>query len=252
MPKHLLPLLLVPVLSACATQPEPPPAEVPLQPLVIGTSAAPPPAPTPPVTRDAPVAAAPVTPLAIAARDPRRQQPERLALIRIEMPRLESLVAATSVGSPDRAALLRRIADDHAELARAEAADVAVTSHKAAAKTYDLLVAEGPQQRDLDEAYYLAGLEHELAGDAMQARRHYYEVIKQFPNSKLVALCYFAFGELFLAESDAEPLKLDLAEQAYVEVLKYPPPANAVFADAQRRRQEVKERRSGAPAIRRP
>lgn len=90
-----------------------------------------------------------------------------------------------------------------------------------------------------DEVLYYAGLDHELAGNVTAARRSYYEVIKQYPSSKLVPFAYFAFGELFLAETESDPSKAQLAEQAYREVLKYPPTQNPLYVEAQRRLAEL-------------
>jgi TolA-binding protein len=90
-------------------------------------------------------------------------------------------------------------------------------------------------------------LEHELAGDLRNARRAYYELIKTSPQSKLIPLAYFAFGEMFFTEAASDPSKDQLALQAYAEVLKYPPPSNVVYAEAQRRVSEVKARTAGRP-----
>jgi len=54
------------------------------------------------------------------------------------------------------------------------------------------------------------------------ARRGYYQLIQRFPQSPLVPYAYLAFGELFVHESQTDPSKLALAEQALLKVLSYP------------------------------
>jgi TolA-binding protein len=255
MPKCLVclsALLLLPALAACGAQPEAPPAEVPVQPLVVGTSAPPTVAPPPPQVHEAPLAVAAATTLAVPARDPRLTRPARSpALVQTELKALEQMLAVTAAGSPDLGPLLRRLADDYAELSRSGDPALIAGAHQQALKYYERVIAATKQPRNVEEAYYFAALEHEMSGDPRNARKNLYEVIKQFPQSKLVPLAYFGFGEMFLAEADSDPSKLALAEQAYVEVLKYPPATNPVFSDAQARRQEVKDLQSGAK-IRRP
>lgn len=73
-----------------------------------------------------------------------------------------------------------------------------------------------------DEPLYDDALRFERQGNGAQARRSYYELIAKHPNSPLVPYAYFAFGEMFLREAQADPSKLDLALQAYNEVAKYP------------------------------
>lgn len=261
MHKCVFSLLLSLSATACTPSSDPAPAEPPVQALVIGKS---PPMPIATTAEpaapsdDAPVAAA--TTLAIPARDPRiarangRQRPR--ALLVTELQALESLFAATQATSPDRPALMRRLAEDYAELARGNDAATSASAHRSALKYYELLASDHPQYAQIDEAYYYAGLEHELAGNLPKARRAYYELIKTSPQSKLIPLAYFAFGEMFYAEAANDPSKDDLAQQAYAEVLKYPPPGNAVYADAQRRISEVKARKSangaGASPLTRP
>ena len=239
-------LSVAPLATACA--PSSPPAtsasEPPVEPLVIGKS---PPAPivtsdappTPPPSDDAPVATANAFP--VSARDPRFGRKRPLTLLLPEIQALEGLFAATPATSPDRPALVRRLAEEYAELARSGDARTAAAAHASALKYYTLLTTF-PQYPQMDEAFYYEGLEHELAGNLPNARRCYYELIKRSPQSKLIPLAYFAFGEMFNAEAMSDPSKNDLAVQAYTEVLKYPPPANTVYADAKTRIGEVKAR----------
>lgn len=77
------------------------------------------------------------------------------------------------------------------------------------------------------EAYAL-----EKKGDLAGARKKYFELITKHPASAPIPQAYLAFGELFFAEAEADPSKRELAAQAYREVVKYPPPGNAVYAFA--------------------
>lgn len=244
-------LLLGLSVTACGNAGGPAPAEPPVQPLVIGKS---PPMPIAtsaaepaPVADDAPFAA--ITTLAVPARDPRlaRMGPRARALVVTELQALESLFTATASTAPDRPALVRRIAEDYAELARSADAATAANAHRGALRYYQMLVDEYPKYPQIDEAWYYAGLEHELGGDLRNARRAYYELIKTSPQSKLIPLAYFAFGEMFFNEAANDASKDQLALQAYAEVLKYPPPSNVVYADAQRRVSEVKARAAVRP-----
>jgi tetratricopeptide (TPR) repeat protein len=69
-------------------------------------------------------------------------------------------------------------------------------------------------------------------GNVRLARRLLYDLIRRFPRSKFVPDAYLAFGELFYAEAHTEPSAWSLAEKAYIEVTKYPPPANRMYAYA--------------------
>jgi tetratricopeptide (TPR) repeat protein len=242
-------------LAACGPSLPPPPPEPPSVPLVIGTSA---PASSQggpaladdrdagSVPSDVGIAASAVSPLDVPARDPRLNRPARMrALLVVELQQLERLFDATAAGAPDRGALARRLAEDYAELSRSAGASggVAATAHAGALKYYDLVVTEDPKNTLIDEVYYYRGLESEMRGDLRRARSSYYDLIKNRPNSKLVPLAYFAFGEMFFAEGISDPSKYDLAEQAYKEVLKYPPPANFIYAEAKQRLDEIAARK---------
>jgi tetratricopeptide (TPR) repeat protein len=84
----------------------------------------------------------------------------------------------------------------------------------------------------MDEVRYYLGLAHELNGNKQAARKAYYEVIAKTPSSKLVPLCYFAFGEMFFLEAATDPSKNELALQSFLEALKYPPPDNTLYPEA--------------------
>jgi tetratricopeptide (TPR) repeat protein len=243
-------LLLPLALSAASACSSPPPQRVepPIRPLVIGTSPAPTPMGTAPekpaLSQETP---APRTALAIPARDPRLARGPSGVPVK-ELQQLEQLYAAIPPGSPDRVSMARHLAEGYAEVARVTDGAAANGAHQASLKYYELLTNE-PQYAHLDEAYYYAGLEHELAGDLRKARTAYYELVKRVPNSKFIPLAYFAFGEMFFAEAANDPAKDMLAEQAYKEVLKYPPPDNVVYGEAKRRLAEVAARKA---SIKRP
>ena len=221
-----------------------------MTPLVIGVS---PSGPVPSSSETVPPPDEPVVianALAIPLRDPRithgGHRPR--AVLVTEVQGLETLYAATPPASPDRPLIARRLADTYAELARAaEGTSAARSAHGSAAKYYEVLTTEYPQSARLDEAYYYAALEHEIAGDLTNARRSYYELIKRHPSSKLVAFAYFAFGEMFFAEAANDPAKDQLAQHAFREVLKYPPTENALYTEAQRRLAEIAMRGSARP-----
>lgn len=77
---------------------------------------------------------------------------------------------------------------------------------------------------------YTGALTHERAERLNEARKGYLSVIQKYPQSPLVPLVYFAFGELFYQEAQSDPMKSALAEQSYREVLKYPAPGNTATA----------------------
>ncbi|HEY2370705.1 MAG TPA: tetratricopeptide repeat protein [Polyangiaceae bacterium] len=142
------------------------------------------------------------------------------ALLRTETQALENLLAATAASSTDRPALLRRLAENYSDLRKqGEAGASAKAIHH-----YSELVRTYPTYAQIDEAYYYLALEYELAGDLSNARRSYYELIKNSPSSKYVPYAYFAFGEIFFHEAKSDPSKWDLAKQSYTEVLKFPSP----------------------------
>jgi TolA-binding protein len=154
--------------------------------------------------------------------------------------------------APDHPVLARRLADTYAELARAaEGTSVGRNAHRSAARYYEVVSKEAPQSTHRDEAAYYMALEHELEGDRPNARRAYYELIKEFPGSTTIPYAYFAFGEMFLAEAEGDPSKEQLAEQAFREVLKFPPLQNPLYTEAQSRLAEIALRRKGS-GLRRP
>jgi tetratricopeptide (TPR) repeat protein len=195
-----------------------------------------------------PVAAAdPVPGLIAAMRDPRRSRllPRSLALVVTELQQLEALRGATDPGAKDYPVILRRVAEDYAELEIAGAADPRKVEAARAGvlRTYtELLAAQGGSYPLADEVRYFLGWEYERAGDLTNARRLYFEVVSRSPGSKYVPLAYFAFGEAFWREADADPGKIDLAKQAYMKVLTFPPPGNGAYGWAWIRLGQVAEK----------
>jgi TolA-binding protein len=188
----------------------------------------------------------------LRARDARKltATPRSPQLLTVEIEQLERLFATMSTSAPDRPMLLRRLADSNVELSRAlqnqRGSDAGRAASQRAILHYDRIVADHPSFGQKDEVLYYAALEHEVTGNLREARRRYYELIKSSPQSKHIPGAYFAFGEMFFAEAEREPSKLPMAEQAYAEALKYPPPANAVYGLALVRAAEVAERTGNA------
>jgi TolA-binding protein len=225
--------------------------------------AAPEPAPNPPPPAAPASTARAVSPFD-ALRDGRQwrltPRANRAVLI-VEIQSLESLFANTSKTAPDRPTLIRRLAEAYVELeasatqallaglsgaaAQKEEA-IRVSARQNALKYYSLSRTKYPTWcpspataypatragNCADEVLYFLGYEHERSGDHDSARRRYLELIQSFPQSRYISATYLAFGELFFDEAASDPSKLPLAEQAYREVIKYPPPANEVFGYA--------------------
>ena len=74
-----------------------------------------------------------------------------------------------------------------------------------------------------------AAEEKRVQGDGKSERETYLQLIQESPHSPYVPFAYFAFGELFKAEAQADATKAALAEEAYKEALKFPAPANRLF-----------------------
>jgi hypothetical protein len=241
------------VALACAPSAEPAPTEVPVQPLVVGTSAPPTETnPSTPTTADAPplpvvaeepvATSTPVATLSITARDPRLAKPPRpRALLVTQLQQLGNLFATTPANAPGRAQIARTLADSYSELARTAAGtpNVVSAARREAIKNYELIASNYPNDPLIDEVHYYLALEYEMTNELSKSRKAYYDLIRTSPKSKFIPLAYFAFGELFYQEAQTDPSKYDLAEQAYKETLKYPAPGNVVFAEAKQRLVEV-------------
>lgn len=171
-----------------------------------------------------------VSPLAVPARDPRpgMHSPRPGPELRAEIATLEQETTASS---------MHALADAYCELARDERS---ATHRGKAIAVYEDLVAKFPTYSAVDEALYFLAIEWEIQGDKSKARRWFFEVIKRRPDSQYVPYAYFAFGELFFEESKTDAAKVQLAEAAYSEVLKYP--QSPIASEARSRMDELKKR----------
>jgi len=138
--------------------------------------------------------------------------------------------------SPDWPQIAERVGQGYGELALAETTDghrdAAKDAHQKAVDNYASLAREAPSYRRLDEVLYAMGTEKLALGDRAGARKAWFELIKNNPRSKLVPHVYLGFADMFFDEAATEPHKLQLAKQAYREVLKYPPPSNQAWGYA--------------------
>jgi TolA-binding protein len=251
---NLLPLAL---LAGCDPA-EVPPAATPTVEIARASSSVEVAAPAP--KAPAAVAVTPKEPGALSLRDERRQVAKSRALLTVEVQSLESLFGATTTSSPDRPKLLRRLAESYVELAAASEREsggekTAAQARAGAMKHYRRLASEYPRwcignavdptkaTGCADEALYYLGLEAERARDLDAARKTYLELIQTWPSSHFIPHAYLAFGELFFADAASDPSKLSLAEQSYIQVIKYPPPDNGLYGFANYRLAQVYARK---------
>jgi tetratricopeptide (TPR) repeat protein len=174
----------------------------------------------------------------IGPRDGRmgRLRPRGRALLVTELNGLENLFANVVRGAPERPTLIRRLAEDYAELEASctndNRAAEANAARQKAVSYYTLLRSDHPSYPLMDEALYYLAYEYELGQDLASARKTYFELIQKHPNSRYIPSAYLAFGEMFFEEAAKDPSKWDLAIAAYNEVIKYPPPDNKVYGYA--------------------
>jgi TolA-binding protein len=148
--------------------------------------------------------------------------------LRVEIQQLKGLLELTSKESPERPRILRRLAENYTELAWAAPRE-SESARTYASQYYTTLVKEHrthcaapPEKGCADEALYYLGLELELLGNYDMARKNYFMLVRDFPQSTFVPYAYFAFGELFFSEGmKGDPSKLPLAEQAYEKVTQF-------------------------------
>lgn len=79
---------------------------------------------------------------------------------------------------------------------------------------------------------YHDALAAERGGKPDVAKRGFLKLIQNYPQSTLIPAGYFAFGEMFSEEAKLDPSKVPLAEQSYMEVLKYPSAPGSVHSVA--------------------
>jgi len=155
------------------------------------------------------------------------------AVTRTEIEQLATLFASTPQSSPERASIARRLAEDWVELEVAAPNDLTRASARVEVmKYYTLLETDFPTYPQLDEVYFRHAYECEQAHDPAKAQSLYGEIVQRFPSSKYAANAYLAIGEMYFDQAQSDPSKLDFAAQAYYDVLKHPPPANAVYGYA--------------------
>jgi tetratricopeptide (TPR) repeat protein len=173
----------------------------------------------PTVAQTAPIAVTPPPPRRIDLLDVRdsRHGPRAASLVATELQNLENLLAVTPMNSPDRPQLLRRLAEDYVEQRKSTGA-----GGDKAIDRYSTLTQQYPSYPLLDEVLYFVAIEYEAAQKLMDARKTYYELIKQHPSSRYIPAAYFAFGEMFVQEGKVDPSKWEFARQAYTEVIKFP------------------------------
>jgi tetratricopeptide (TPR) repeat protein len=193
-----------------------------------------------------------------------RLQARGRALLITEISGLERLYKRTPRRSPDRAQLVRRLAEGYVELESAATRDkikadidaddaknakqknkydtskrestaaqqIVIKSRENAIKYYTRMKKDYPDYSKIDEILYYLAYEYEQSKDLERARNVYLELIEKAPNSPYVPNAYLAFGELFFNEAMGDPSKWALAESAYKEVTKYKPPQNKVYGYA--------------------
>lgn len=203
-----------------------------------------------PVVGEAPVATPPpkrTEPKANANEIPERDK--RLARSSVRSPSVvsrmiqgtEQAIAGMPPNDPKAVTMLKLVADLYEELATLSPDDepAARAARQKEADHLLTLINNFPAYSLLDEARYYRALTCERLGDLRNARATYFDLIKSHPSSKYIPGAYFAFGEIFFVESKADPSKWDLANQAFLETIKYPPPGNALFPYALLRLGEV-------------
>jgi tetratricopeptide (TPR) repeat protein len=185
----------------------PPPAETaappveasapPTEPAPIADEAEPEPIVTQADPEPTPIAEPAPSPKALGSgRDPRplasQQRPREYLVAEIQA--LERLFAATSKTAPDRAFVLRRLAENYVELGYAAqrfndstGPKVVVAARKKAIEHYRRLRSEYPTFEKLDEVLYYLGYEYERGGDLANARAMYRQLVSEFPSSAYVA-----------------------------------------------------------------
>jgi len=174
-----------------------------------------------------------------------------LKLLINEIAQLEQLFRATGKNAPDRVQLARRLAETYVELENSAFRDktqaeinkntgeaekskkIADSARSSAIRYYTLISNEYKTYPQLDEVLYFLAYEYEQAGRSDDARRVYFQLINDAPQSKYIPNAYLAFGELFFSEAQGDKSKLELARQSYMKVLDYPPPNNKVWGYAQ-------------------
>lgn len=72
-----------------------------------------------------------------------------------------------------------------------------------------------------DRTLYDKALAEQRAGDWAEARKSYFELIKDSPASSFIPLAYLAFAELFRKQAEQKPAMTSLAVSAYQKVTTF-------------------------------
>jgi tetratricopeptide (TPR) repeat protein len=147
--------------------------------------------------------------------------------------------AARNAAPSDPAVVLSAVAPPQSPEPPSQA-DARAAPRKVAVESLEACVAQMRRASWLEQSAasdpargdYFAALDQEQNGKLLEARRRYFQVIQQHPNSPYVVLAYLAFGEMFVTEAEQDPAKWPIAQQAFQEVVKYPPPDNHAWAYA--------------------
>lgn len=109
--------------------------------------------------------------------------------------------------------------------------------------------AEDLPEEGEDRSFYDQAFAAEKLGELTAARKGYYQLVQNYPRSRRIPLAYLAFGELFAREAGSDPAKWDLAQSAFNEVAKYPPPDNTSYAYALLRLGDTQRERDDQRAL---
>lgn len=168
-----------------------------------------------------------------------------------EIAQLEQLWKVTGKNASDRVTLARRLAETYVELEGAATRDaiqadidkkpddaakakkLVETARNNAVKYYKVIINDYKTYPQLDEVLYFLAYEYEQAQNLDEARKVYFQLINDTPQSKYIPNAYLAFGELFFQQAQQDPSQFQLARDSYLKVLEYKPPTNKVFGYAQ-------------------
>lgn len=153
-----------------------------------------------------------------------------VAALEQDIARLEQAQHTAPPGSTDAASNLHQLVRAYAELEllAAEQGDpsLALRARASCIEAATTVRARFPGYAELDQVLYELGQAYLRGGDRAGAREAYFELIKKAPDSPRAPAAYLDFAEMFADEAMTDPSKLELARQAYLKVLTYPPPQN--------------------------
>jgi tetratricopeptide (TPR) repeat protein len=165
---------------------------------------------------------------------------ERGAVAASEVEQFKAWLASVDPRSPDRPAILFRIAEDYVSVelwSRARSlpttrghlppttwgVDPITRAREAAIRYYRILIDEHPSYAGLDGAYLYLGSELEEAGDIWAAQSAYRALVDKRPASSLAVLAYLALGDLAFDRAALEPSEWVTARTAYGKVVTHQP-----------------------------